>query len=221
VRRKLSEGWENILFEQFNKNYFKRLEYKISMDYQSSKCYPDKNNIFKAFNLCQFDKLKVVIIGQDPYHGFNEANGLAFSVNKEIKTPPSLKNILKEVKTDVGKTLIKDGDLSTWANQGVLLLNSILTVQENKPMSHKDLGWEIFTNQVIKIICEKLKNIVFLLWGNNAKNKIRFIEKKNNFILLSGHPSPLSANRGFWFNNRHFSKANNYLISKKKNPITW
>ena len=174
MRHELSEDWENILSKQFNKDYFKRLEHKINMDYQSLKCYPDKNNIFRAFNLCRFDKLKVVIIGQDPYHGFNEANGLAFSVNKEIKISPSLKNILKEVKTDVGKTLIKDGDLSIWANQGVLLLNSILTVQENKPMSHKDLGWEIFTNEVIKIICEKLydirtfKGISFVLYSTTG-----------------------------------------------------
>jgi len=221
VRHILNDDWKKILLTQFKMSYFEKLEKRLSKDYEVLKCYPNINDIFKAFNLCRFDKLKVVIIGQDPYHGFNEANGLAFSVNKEINIPPSLKNILKEVEADIGKTLIKHGDLSKWATQGVLLLNSILTVKENQPMSHKDLGWEIFTNEVIKIICDKLSNIVFLLWGNNAKNKIEYINKERNFVLLSGHPSPLSANRGYWFNNKHFSQTNNYLISKKKDPIIW
>jgi uracil-DNA glycosylase len=221
VRHILNDDWKKILLTQFKMSYFEKLEKRLSKDYEVLKCYPNINDIFKAFNLCRFDKLKVVIIGQDPYHGFNEANGLAFSVNKEINIPPSLKNILKEVEADIGKTLIKHGDLSKWATQGVLLLNSILTVKENQPMSHKDLGWEIFTNEVIKIICDKLSNIVFLLWGNNAKKKIKYINKERNFVLLSGHPSPLSANRGYWFNNKHFSQTNNYLISKKKDPIIW
>ena len=221
MRHILNDDWKKILLTQFKMSYFEKLEKRLSKDYEVLKCYPNINDIFKAFNLCRFDKLKVVIIGQDPYHGFNEANGLAFSVNKEINIPPSLKNILKEVEADIGKTLIKHGDLSKWATQGVLLLNSILTVKENQPMSHKDLGWEIFTNEVIKIICDKLSNIVFLLWGNNAKNKIEYINKERNFVLLSGHPSPLSANRGYWFNNKHFSQTNNYLISKKKDPIIW
>ena len=221
MRRILNDNWEKILLTQFKMSYFKKLENRVSKDYKVLKCYPNINDIYKAFNLCRFDELKVVIIGQDPYHGFNEANGLAFSVDKEIHIPPSLKNILKEVKADIGKTLINHGDLSKWATQGVLLLNSILTVIENQPMSHKDLGWEIFTNEVIKIICDKLSNIVFLLWGNNAKKKIKYINKEKNFILTSGHPSPLSANRGYWFNNKHFSQTNNYLISKKKDPVIW
>jgi len=221
VKRILSQDWEKVLSNQFKLDYYKKLEKKVLDDYNSLKCYPDLNNIFKAFNLCKFNDLKVVIIGQDPYHGYNEANGLAFSVNEGINIPPSLKNILKEVKSDIGKTSINNGDLSIWATQGVFLLNSILTVVENKPLSHKGIGWEDFTNEVIKIISKNASNIVFLLWGNNAKNKIKFIDKQKNRVLISGHPSPLSANRGYWFNNKHFSQTNNYLISKNKTPIIW
>ena len=221
MKRILSQDWEKVLSNQFKLDYYKKLEKKVLNDYDSLKCYPDLNNIFKAFNLCKFNDLKVVIIGQDPYHGYNEANGLAFSVNEGINIPPSLKNILKEVKSDIGKTSINNGDLSIWATQGVFLLNSILTVVENKPLSHKGIGWEDFTNEVIKIISKNASNIVFLLWGNNAKNKIKFIDKQKNRVLISGHPSPLSANRGYWFNNKHFSQTNNYLISKNKTPIIW
>tara|TARA_Y100000768_G_scaffold87882_1_gene63019 strand:- start:20 stop:685 length:666 start_codon:yes stop_codon:yes gene_type:complete len=221
VKRILSQDWKKVLSNQFKLDYYKKLEKKVLNDYDSLKCYPDLNNIFKAFNLCKFNDLKVVIIGQDPYHGYNEANGLAFSVNEGINIPPSLKNILKEVKSDIGKTSINNGDLSIWATQGVFLLNSILTVVENKPLSHKGIGWEDFTNEVIKIISKNASNIVFLLWGNNAKNKIKFIDKQKNLVLISGHPSPLSANRGYWFNNKHFSQTNNYLISKNKTPIIW
>ncbi len=221
MKRILSQDWEKVLSNQFKLDYYKKLEKKVLDDYNSLKCYPDLNNIFKAFNLCKFNDLKVVIIGQDPYHGYNEANGLAFSVNEGINIPPSLKNILKEVKSDTGKTSINNGDLSIWATQGVFLLNSILTVVENKPLSHKGIGWEDFTNEVIKIISKNASNIVFLLWGNNAKNKIKFIDKQKNRVLISGHPSPLSANRGYWFNNKHFSQTNNYLISKNKTPIIW
>lgn len=221
MKRILSNDWEKILSNQFEMDYYKKLEKKILEDYNSLKCYPSLNNIFNAFNLCKLNHLKVVIIGQDPYHGYNEANGLAFSVNEGINTPPSLRNILKEVKSDIGKTSINNGDLSNWANQGVFLLNTILTVIENKPMSHKDIGWEKFTNEVIKIISKYSSNIVFLLWGNNAKKKFKYINEENNCVLTSGHPSPLSANRGYWFNNKHFSKTNNYLISKKKTPIIW
>ncbi len=221
MKRILSQDWEKVLSNQFKLDYYKKLEKKVLDDYNSLKCYPDLNNIFKAFNLCKFNDLKVVIIGQDPYHGYNEANGLAFSVNEGINIPPSLNNILKEVKSDIGKTSINNGDLSIWATQGVFLLNSILTVVENKPLSHKGIGWEDFTNEVIKIISKNASNIVFLLWGNNAKNKIKFIDKQKNRILISGHPSPLSANRGYWFNNKHFSQTNNYLISKNKTPIIW
>ena len=221
MKRILSQDWEKVLSNQFKLEYYKKLEKKVLDDYNSLKCYPDLNNIFKAFNLCKFNDLKVVIIGQDPYHGCNEANGLAFSVNEGINIPPSLKNILKEVKSDTGKTSINNGDLSIWATQGVFLLNSILTVVENKPLSHKGIGWEDFTNEVIKIISKNASNIVFLLWGNNAKNKIKFIDEQKNCVLISGHPSPLSANRGYWFNNKHFSQTNNYLISKNKTPIIW
>ena len=221
MKRILSQDWEKVLSNQFKLEYYKKLEKKVLDDYNSLKCYPDLNNIFKAFNLCKFNDLKVVIIGQDPYHGYNEANGLAFSVNEGINIPPSLKNILKEVKSDIGKTSINNGDLSIWATQGVFLLNSILTVVENKPLSHKGIGWEDFTNEVIKIISKNASNIVFLLWGNNAKNKIKFIDEQKNCVLISGHPSPLSANRGYWFNNKHFSQTNNYLISKNKTPIIW
>lgn len=221
MKRILSQDWEKVLSNQFKLDYYKKLEKKVLDDYNSLKCYPDLNNIFKAFNLCKFNDLKVVIIGQDPYHGYNEANGLAFSVNEGINIPPSLKNILKEVKSDTGKTSINNGDLSIWATQGVFLLNSILTVVENKPLSHKGIGWEDFTNEVIKIISKNASNIVFLLWGNNAKNKIKFIDEQKNCVLISGHPSPLSANRGYWFNNKHFSQTNNYLISKNKTPIIW
>ena len=221
MKRILSQDWEKVLSNQFKLEYYKKLEKKVLDDYNSLKCYPDLNNIFKAFNLCKFNDLKVVIIGQDPYHGYNEANGLAFSVNEGINIPPSLKNILKEVKSDIGKTSINNGDLSIWATQGVFLLNSILTVVENKPLSHKGIGWEDFTNEIINLISTKKNNIVFFLWGNHAKKKSKLIDKSKHLILSSGHPSPLSANRGFWFGNKHFSKSNQYLRKHNLKEIRW
>ena len=180
------------------------------------------SEIFNAFDSCPVNNLKVVIIGQDPYHGDNQANGLCFSVNKGISHPPSLINIFKEIEADLGhKYEHKNGDLSKWAKQGVMLLNATLTVRKGLPGSHQNKGWEIFTDKVIKIISNETNNTVFLLWGSFAKKKIKLIDTGKHKILESGHPSPLSANRGYWFGNKHFSKCNKHLESFKRNKIDW
>ena len=186
------------------------------------KCYPKGSEIFNAFNCCPIDNLKVVIIGQDPYHGLNQANGLCFSVNKGISHPPSLINIFKEIEDDLNlKFENSNGDLSKWANQGVMLLNATLTVRDGFAGSHQNKGWEIFTDKVIEIISNETNNTVFLLWGSFAKQKRKLIDVNKHKILESGHPSPLSANRGYWFGNKHFSKCNEYLDSYGKKKIDW
>ena len=214
-------SWENIIQKENSKEYFKSLINFVESNYKNKTCYPPINTIFKAFKLCSFNSLKVVILGQDPYHGEAQADGLSFSVPKGIKHPPSLINIFKELKTDLNINYPKDGNLNSWASQGVLLLNSTLTVEENKPGSHQKKGWEVFTNQIIRTISNNKNNIVFMLWGNYSKTKSKIIDQSRHLILTSGHPSPLSANRGYWFDNKHFSKTNKYLGEKNFKKINW
>lgn len=213
--------WENILQNTFESVYFKALIHFVKSAYGSAKCFPPGKLIFNAFDLCPPEKTKVVILGQDPYHGPGQAHGLCFSVPRGVPHPPSLINIFKELEKDVKTPYPKSGNLSPWAKQGVLLLNTTLTVQANRAGSHQGKGWEKFTDQVIHILSNNYKNIVFLLWGSYAKQKIKIIDREKHFVLTSGHPSPLSANRGYWFGNSHFSKTNDYLTSKGKKPINW
>ena len=219
---KIDESWGKLLTKEFDSEYFKNLISFVKEDYSKTTCYPMGSQIFNAFDSCPVNNLKVVIIGQDPYHGDNQANGLCFSVNKGISHPPSLINIFKEIEADLGhKYEHKNGDLSKWAKQGVMLLNATLTVRKALPGSHQNKGWEIFTDKVIKIISNETNNTVFLLWGSFAKKKIKLIDTSKHKILESGHPSPLSANRGYWFGNRHFSMCNKYLESFERNKIDW
>ena len=213
--------WENILQDTFESVYFKALIHFVKSAYGSAKCFPPGKLIFNAFDLCPPEKTKVVILGQDPYHGPGQAHGLCFSVPRGVPHPPSLINIFQELEKDVKTPYPKSGNLSPWAKQGVLLLNTTLTVQANSAGSHQGKGWEKFTDQVIHILSNNYKNIVFLLWGSYAKQKIKIIDREKHFVLTSGHPSPLSANRGYWFGNSHFSKTNDYLTSKGKKPINW
>ena len=219
---KIDESWKRLLKSEFNSEYFKKLISFIKEEYSAFRCYPKGSEIFNAFDCCPINKLKVVVIGQDPYHGINQANGLCFSVNKGISHPPSLINIFKEIEGDLNfKFENSNGDLSKWANQGVMLLNATLTVREGLAGSHQNKGWEIFTDKVIEIISNETNNTVFLLWGSFAKQKRKLIDASKHKILESGHPSPLSANRGYWFGNKHFSKCNEYLDSYGKNKIDW
>ncbi len=217
----MEKAWKEALAPEFSKTYFKDLVRFVKKEYSQHTCYPKGAHIFAAFDNCPLDKLKVVIIGQDPYHGPNQANGLCFSVYDGISHPPSLINIFKELETDIGKPYPKSGDLSHWAQQGVLLINATLTVRAHQAGSHQKKGWETFTDAVIKYISEHTEHTVFLLWGGFAKNKGRIIDPDKHYILTSGHPSPLSANRGYWFGNKHFSKTNAYLKSLGKSPIDW
>ena len=219
---KIDESWKRLLESEFNSEYFKKLISFIKEEYSAFRCYPKGSEIFNAFDCCPINKLKVVVIGQDPYHGINQANGLCFSVNKGISHPPSLINIFKEIEGDLNfKFENSNGDLSKWANQGVMLLNATLTVREGLAGSHQNKGWEIFTDKVIEIISNETNNTVFLLWGSFAKQKRKLIDASKHKILESGHPSPLSANRGYWFGNKHFSKCNEYLDSYGKKKIDW
>jgi uracil-DNA glycosylase len=195
---KIEKSWKKVLNNEFKKEYFNSLVSFLKDEYKNKIIYPPGRRIFSSFNFCPFDKVKVVIIGQDPYHGINQANGLCFSVNKDVKIPPSLFNIFKELKYDIGIDIPKDGNLERWAIQGVLLLNSILTVRKNCPGSHSKKGWENFTDEVISILSKNKNNLVFLLWGNYAKSKLKIIDQNNHFILTSSHPSPFSANNGFF-----------------------
>jgi uracil-DNA glycosylase len=218
----ISATWKSILNDEFEKEYFKLLISKVENEYKSTICYPPKEFIFSAFNYCSFEDINVVILGQDPYHGENEANGLCFSVNDGVKIPPSLRNIFREINSDFDSVFYPtSGNLSRWANQGVLLLNSTLTVEQNKAGSHQKLGWEVFTDQVIKIISDQKVHVVFLLWGAFAIKKGKNIDTNKHLVLTSGHPSPLSANQGKWFGNKHFSKTNEYLLSIGEKPIEW
>lgn len=210
-------GWKSLLSEEFKKPYFQEIESKIETS--TSVVYPPQKDIFKAFELCPLEKTKVIILGQDPYHNPNEAMGLSFSVPKNIKTPPSLKNIFKEIHTDLGIIPSTHGDLSTWAEQGVLLLNAILTVEHKNPASHRNLGWQAFTDTCIQLLAQEKKGLVFMLWGNFAKGKASLINPEDHLILEASHPSPLA--RGAFFGCKHFSKANDYLIRQGKTAIDW
>ena len=218
---KIEESWKKALASEFEKDYFRRLTDFVRSEYMSGKTiYPEPKNIFNAFNLCPLNNVKVVIIGQDPYHEPGQAHGLCFSVQKGIELPPSLVNIYKEIEQDVGHKSITNGDLSDWAKQGVLLLNSTLTVLAHVAASHSGHGWETFTDAVIKAVNENRKNVVYMLWGSFAQKKADFVDIQNNLILKSAHPSPLSAYRGF-FGNHHFSRANEYLQQHGETPINW
>ena len=218
---RISESWKKVLEKEFQTDYFNNISLKTREEYSKFVCYPPGSKLFRAFDECPFNKLKVVIIGQDPYHGENQANGLCFSVDDGVEKPPSLKNIFKELNTSFTKNERTNSDLSDWSNQGVLLLNSILSVRRKFPGSHRHIGWEEFTENVIKIISKEKMNLVFMLWGNYAKNKEKFIHDNNHLVLKSGHPSPLSANKGFWFGNNHFKKCNDFLIANDLEKIKW
>lgn len=218
---KIAESWRHILQPEFEKSYFKGLTDFIRKEFTNFTCYPKGSSIFAAFDYCSFEDVKVVIIGQDPYHGPGQANGLCFSVHDGVKHPPSLMNIFKEIETDIALAYPKSGDLSKWAKQGVLLLNATLTVRANEAGSHQNKGWEEFTDAVISEISKQKEDVVFLLWGGYAKKKGAKIDKKKHHILTSGHPSPLSANRGYWFGNKHFSQTNTFLKEKGKETIQW
>ena len=218
---KIHSSWRDQLSAEFEKPYFEKLIGFVKSEYATQTCYPKGNQIFAAFDHCPFHQVKVVIIGQDPYHGFGQANGLCFSVNDGIPFPPSLINIFKEIETDLQRPFPKTGNLERWADQGVLLLNATLTVRQSEAGSHQNKGWELFTDAVIQKISDENQNVVFLLWGGFAKKKGAKIDRKKHYVLETGHPSPLSANRGLWFGNQHFSKTNAYLQSIGKEAIQW
>lgn len=213
-------SWLDVLRDEFEAPYFKELEMNLAKAYNEEIVYPPKEDLFSALNLTPFSKVKVVIIGQDPYHGPGQAHGLSFSVKKGIKLPPSLVNIFKELQDDLGIVPPKDGNLEAWAREGVLLLNNQLSVVEGKPMSHKDLGWNELTDKIIKVLNEKKKHLVFILWGSPAQKKAKVVSHRDHHIIQSVHPSPLSSYRGF-FGSKPFSKANAYLESQSIKPVKW
>lgn len=216
----IGNSWDKVLDYEYHQEYFKNIVKFINKEYKERIIFPPKSRILRALNLTDYKDVKVVILGQDPYHGTGEANGLAFAVSEGIKLPPSLKNIYKELYDDLGIPLSNVGNLECWAKEGVLLLNSVLTVEKDKPASHKNLGWEQFTDAIIKKINEKDSPVVFILWGNFARSKKSFITNPKHFIIESTHPSPFSANHGF-FGSRPFSKTNNYLKSVGEKEIDW
>lgn len=217
---KIAQSWKEHLSAEFEKPYFKQLTEFVRDEYAQQTVYPPGKEIFRAFDCCNLDDLRVVILGQDPYHGPGQANGLCFSVRDGVRMPPSLVNIFKEIHKDLGKPIPSSGDLGRWADQGVLLLNATLTVRANTPGSHQNKGWETFTDAVIKCVSEEKESVVFLLWGAYAQKKGEIIDRKKHLVLMSAHPSPFSADRGF-FGGKHFSKANAYLKSKGLKEIEW
>lgn len=218
----LNSEWQTILSDEIQKPYFQDLMKTVDEEYKNYTCFPPKELIFAAFDYCSFEDLKVVIIGQDPYHGEGEANGLCFSVNDNVRIPPSLRNIFRERNDDLGIIFMPtSGNLESWAKQGVLLLNASLTVRKNSPNSHKHLKWDVFTDAVIQKISDRKEHVVFLLWGSFAQKKGRKIDRNKHLVLESGHPSPMSANQGKWFGNKHFSQTNEYLKLKGKSKIDW
>jgi len=218
----LNPSWQTILSDEIQKRYFQDLMKTVDEECHNYTCFPPKDLIFAAFDHCSFDDLKVVIIGQDPYHGAGEANGLCFSVNDGIKIPPSLRNIFRELNDDFGTVFFPtSGNLQPWAKQGVLLLNASLSVRMDNPNSHKHLNWNLFTDAIIQKISDEKENVVFLLWGSFAQKKGAKIDRTKHLVLESGHPSPLSANQGKWFGNKHFSQTNRYLKSEGKTEIDW
>ena len=216
----IEQSWEKILQQEFEKEYFNNLVSFVKTEYSQHTIYPPGNLIFNAFNLCPFDKVKVVIIGQDPYHGPGQAHGLCFSVKDGVTFPPSLRNIFKEINNDLGIEIPKSGDLTRWAEQGVFLINATLTVRAHQAGSHQKKGWETFTDAVINLIAQKKENIVFILWGAYAQKKAEMIDPNKHLILKSVHPSPLSASRGF-FGNHQFSLTNQYLAEHNIEPVNW
>ncbi len=221
MNARIHPSWKPHLEREFEKPYFKELAHFVKQEYEQHTCYPKGKDIFAAFDHCPFEDTKVVVLGQDPYHGPNQANGLCFSVKDGIPHPPSLVNIFREIKQDANKPYPESGNLERWAKQGTLLLNATLTVREHQAGSHQKKGWEQFTDAVIRLISDQLDGVVFLLWGGFAKKKVALIDKNKHHILTSGHPSPLSANRGLWFGNQHFSKTNQLLQEMKKPLIDW
>ena len=222
MQPKLNPSWQTILSDEIQKPYFKDLMKTVDEEYQNHICFPPKELIFATFDYCSFDDLKVVIIGQDPYHGDGEANGLCFSVNDGVKIPPSLRNIFRELNDDLGTIFFPaSGNLERWAKQGVLLLNAFLSVRMDNPNSHKHLKWNLFTDAVIQKISDERENVVFLLWGSFAQKKGSKIDRSKHLVLESGHPSPMSANQGKWFGNKHFSQTNFYLEKNGSNKIEW
>lgn len=217
---KIEESWAKKLSEEFEAPYFQELKEFVRSEYQTQVVYPPGKEIFKAFDACPFDQVRVVILGQDPYHGAGQANGLCFSVHPMVKMPPSLVNIFKEIQQDLNKPVPANGDLQRWARQGVLLLNATLTVRASSPGSHQNKGWERFTDGVIHRINQEKENIVFLLWGAYAQKKGALINREKHLVLMSAHPSPFSVHSGF-FGNRHFSKTNEYLKQHGLEPIDW
>ena len=217
---KIEESWKEVLKEEFEKDYFVNLTSFVRQEYKEKTIYPKASNVFNAFNLCPFNEVKVIILGQDPYHEPNQAHGLCFSVLEPTPSPPSLKNIFKEINLDLGIEPLESGDLTRWASQGVLLLNATLTVEAHKAGSHQGKGWEEFTDRVIFNLANRKSGLVFLLWGSYAQKKGEFIDQTKHLVLKSVHPSPLSAHRGF-FGNHHFSQTNSYLTQQGKQPINW
>ncbi len=217
----LAPSWKKYLENECSKEYFINLLSFLDNEYAISKCYPISSEIFNCFEKCSFQETKVVILGQDPYHGAGQANGLCFSVNENCLFPPSLTNIFKELKKDLGIPLPSNGNLERWATQGILLLNATLTVKSNEAGSHQKKGWEVFTDALIHLLNNEKQNLVFLLWGNYAQNKGKFINQKKHLVLKAKHPSPLSANQGGWFGEKHFSKTNNYLEIHNLGKINW
>jgi uracil-DNA glycosylase len=218
----IHSSWKDFFNAESSKDYFPKLIDAVEEEYKNHTCFPPKELIFNAFSHCAFEEVKVVILGQDPYHGVGEANGLCFSVNDGIAIPPSLKNIFTEINTDFDRVFFPtSGNLERWANQGVLLLNAGLTVRKDLANSHKHLKWNVFTDAVIQKISDEKENVVFLLWGGFANKKGSKIDRSKHLVLETGHPSPLSANRGFWFGNKHFSKANTFLKEKGEQEIIW
>lgn len=214
-------SWKEFITLESSKDYYQKLKQIVDTDYEKETIYPPKEYIFNAFKYCPLDHVKVVILGQDPYHGEGQAHGLSFSVSKGIGLPPSLRNIYGELQTDVNFSNPGHGDLSEWAKQGVLLLNDVLTVKAGQAGSHQKLGWEQFTENVISFLSNEKSSLVFMLWGNHAQKKGKNIDRSKHLVLTSGHPSPMSANQGKWFGNKHFSQANDYLVQHGKMPINW
>ena len=221
MRVEIHPSWEKMLHPLFETASFENLAQFLKKEYAENECYPPGELTFKAFNACPLEQLKVVIIGQDPYHGPGQAHGLSFSVPEGVPLPASLINIFKEIKNDLGIPFPKSGKLTRWANQGVFLLNATLSVRAHQAGSHQKQGWEVFTDQVIHTISTQKEGVVFMLWGGFAKKKAQLIDASKHLILSSGHPSPLSANRGYWFGNKHFSQCNTYLKTKGIREINW
>lgn len=222
MKPNLHPSWQTILLDEIQKPYFTDLMHEVDNEYQDHSCFPPKELLFAAFDNCPLKDLKVVIIGQDPYHGEGEANGLCFSVNDGVRIPPSLRNIFRELNDDLGTVFLPtSGNLEHWAKQGILLLNASLSVRKDSPNSHKHLKWNVFTDAVIQTISQQKENVVFLLWGSFAHKKGAKINKTKHLVLESGHPSPLSANQGKWFGKKHFSQTNAYLKAKGKTEIDW